>query len=197
METKEKANGAVQGTASKAKEAAKTTKTENRPSIPGKEKHDEPVKDQKPAETAQTENVQEATVKAVSATDQTHQPANPEQPQQQEVKTEEEKIKYIKPVLNLEQTIKTVDDLHRKTIQRLALISRIKTLEAFEVKLIEENDELNDNPFQGCKLIIEDDKRRQFVTTTPGLIRLVTQFIFDACHEKLANIEAEIVFPTA
>ena len=63
--------------------------------------------------------------------------------------------------------------------------------------LAQENDELEDNPYQGCKLIIRDDKNREFVTTTPGLIRLVSQFIFSACHEKLAEIEASIVFPHA
>jgi hypothetical protein len=68
---------------------------------------------------------------------------------------------------------------------------------AFEVVLTQENDELEDNPYQGCKLIIKDDKNREFITTTPGLIRLVSQFIFDACNEKLADIEANIVFPNA
>jgi len=71
----------------------------------------------------------------------------------------------------------------------------LKQLEAFEVVLTQENDELEDNPYQGCKLIIEDDKKRQFITTTPGLIRLVSQFMFSACYEKLAEIEATIVFP--
>lgn len=115
------------------------------------------------------------------------------------MKTGESKaaIKDSKPTMNLEQTIKTVNDLHRRSIQRLALISRIKLLEDFEVKLEKENDELENNPYQGCKLIIKDDKGRDFTTNTPGLIRMVAQFIFDACHEKLAEIEANIVFPNA
>ena len=100
-----------------------------------------------------------------------------------------------KPELTLEGKLKVVDDLHRRSIQRLNLISRRKQLEAFEVALAQENDELEDNPYQGCKLIIEDDKKRQFITTTPGLIRLVSRYIFDACTEKLAEIEATIVFP--
>ena len=70
-------------------------------------------------------------------------------------------------------------------------------LEGFEVKLLEEGDEIENNPYQGCKLIIQDDKKREFVTMTPGLIRMVAQFIFDACHEKLAEIEANIIFPNA
>lgn len=100
------------------------------------------------------------------------------------------------PVLNLEGKLKVVEDLHRRSVQRLNLIARIKQLEAFHVALAQENDELEDNPYQGCKLIIEDDKQRKFVTTTPGLIRLVSQFIFNACHDKLAEIEATIVFPS-
>jgi len=102
-----------------------------------------------------------------------------------------------KPVQTLEATLKTVDTLHRRSVQRLNLISRLKQIEAFEVALAQESDELEDNPYQGCKLIIEDDKQRRFITTTPGLIRLVSQFIFSACNEKLAEIEASIVFPNA
>jgi hypothetical protein len=108
-----------------------------------------------------------------------------------------EEIKPIKLVLNLESTLKVVDELHRRSIQRMNLITRIKQLEAFEVSLATENDELEDNPYQGCRLILEDDKQRRFITTTPGLIRLVSQFIFNACAEKLADIEANIVFPNA
>ena len=125
------------------------------------------------------------------------EPAKPEQPKAEEPKQAELPKPAIIPVLTLESTLKVVDDLHRRSIQRINLISRIKELEVFEVQLANENDELEENPYQGCKLIIEDDKHRRFVTTTPGLIRLVSQFIFTACHEKLALIEAAIVFPKA
>ncbi len=108
-----------------------------------------------------------------------------------------ENHQLVNPVLNLEATLKTVNTLHRKSVQRLNLISRLKQIEAFEVALAQESDELEDNPYQGCKLIIEDDKQRRVVTTTPGLIRLVSQFIFSACNEKLVEIEASIVFPKA
>lgn len=124
-----------------------------------------------------------------------------EEPNKEEPKSEvqqpKEEATPAKPELTLDAKIKAVNDLHRKTIQRLALIARRKTLEEFEIKLIEENDELESNPYQGCKLIIEDDKRRQFVTNTPGLIRMVSQFIFDACTEKLEEIESTINFPQA
>jgi hypothetical protein len=198
MSTKTKNAKGVQGTTA---QKGTTVRTENRPNITGKEaqeaKKDEPAKDQKPAETPKVEATPTAEAKAGSTAIVDNQPANTEQ--QAEAVKEEPKaeVRYIKPTPNLEQTIKTVNDLHRRSIQRLALIARIKLLEDFEVKLVEENDELESNPYQGCKLIIKDDKNREFITNTPGLIRMVSQFIFDACHEKLAEIEANIVFPNA
>jgi hypothetical protein len=198
MNTKTKNAKGVQGTTA---QKGATVRTENRPNITGTEaKHDETAKDQKPAEAPKVEGAKAAEVKAGNPAKVDNQPAHvAEQPKAGEVKAEEPKaeVNYIKPVPNLEQTIKTVNDLHRRSIQRLALIARIKLLEDFEVKLAEENDELESNPYQGCKLIIKDDKNREFITNTPNLIRMVSQFIFDACHEKLAEIEANIVFPNA
>jgi hypothetical protein len=204
MSTKTKNAKGVQGTTA---QKGTTVRTENRPNITGKEakeaKKGEPATDQKPAETPQVEATQATEAKAGDTATMDNQPANTQQQaEQQEVKAGEQEepkaeIKYIKPVPNLEQTIKTVNDLHRRSIQRLALIARIKLLEDFEVKLVEENDELESNPYQGCKLIIKDDKNREFITNTPNLIRMVSQFIFNACHEKLAEIEANIVFPNA
>ena len=200
MSTQTKNAKGVQGATAKGKEV----RTENRPNIPGKEaKQNETTENQKPADAPKSEATQTAETKTGNSATVDNQPANTQQQaEQQEVKAgeqEEQKaeIKYIKPVPNLEQTIKTVNDLHRRSIQRLALIARIKLLEDFEVKLAEENDELESNPYQGCKLIIKDDKNREFITNTPNLIRMVSQFIFDACHEKLAEIEANIVFPNA
>ncbi len=195
MKTAEKNAKQVQGTNAKTGNAPRT---ENRPNLTGKEvKQDELVKDEKPAEAAKVEATPTAEATAGITAPVDNQPANPapepkEQPVAEAPKAE---IRYIKPALNLEQTLKSVGNLHRLTIQRLALIGRIKTLEDFEVKLVEENDELENNPYQGCKLIIKDDKGREFTTNTPNLIRMVTQFIFDACHEKLGEIEAHIVFP--
>jgi hypothetical protein len=208
MKTAEKNANAVQGTAAKNNPTA--NRVENRPSLTGKEaKQDEKATNQTPAQTPQAEKANPAEVKTDSTATVDNQPTNigsqsagqevKEEPKAEASKTDEPKaeIRYIKPALNLEQTLKSVEGLHRLSIQRLALIARIKTLEDFEVKLVEENDELEANPYQGCKLIIEDDKRRQFVTNTPNLIRMVSQFIFDACHEKLAEIEANITFPNA
>ena len=193
MKTAEKNAKKVQGT--------NAPRTANRPNVALTEvKKDETATDEKPAETPQSEAAQAIEAKAGDSPAMADQPANAAPEQQEQPVTDEApkgEVKYIKPALNLEQTLKSLNDLHRKSIQRLALIARIKTLEDFEVKLIEENDELEANPYQGCKLIIKDDKNREFVTNTPNLIRMVTQFIFDACHEKLAEIEANIVFPTA
>jgi hypothetical protein len=191
MKTAEKNAKKVQGT--------NATRTANRPNVALNEfKKDEPAKDEKSAETPQVEAAPIAEATAGVSPSVADQSANTA-PEQQEQPVAEDApeggIKYIKPALNLEQTLKSVNDLHRKSIQRLALLARIKTLEDFEVKLIEENDQLESNPYQGCKLSIKDDKGREFTTNTPNLIRMVTRYIFDACHEKLAEIEANIVFP--
>lgn len=108
-----------------------------------------------------------------------------------------EEVKAVNRALNLEGTLKVVEGLHRKSLQRINLLDRIKQLETFEIAQMEDSDELESNHFQGCQLIISDDKNRKFVTNTAGLIKLVSQFIYDACQEKLTEIEANIVFPNA
>ena len=208
MKTAVKNATAVQGTAAKNNQTA--NRVENRPSLTQKEaKEDENVKNQVPAQTPQVEATHKAEIKTNSPATVDNKPAHidgqPEKPELKEdpkaeaVKVAEPtaEVKPVKFALNLESTLKVVDDLHRRSIQRVNPIARINQLTAFEVALAQENDELEDNPYQGCKLIIKDDKNREFITTTPGLIRLVSQFIFDACSEKLADIEANIVFPNA
>jgi hypothetical protein len=126
------------------------------------------------------------------------EPPRPQEPQREQAPVVEhaaEQALPVKTVLNLEGTLKVVEHLHRRSVQRINLISRIKQLEAFEVNLANEHDELEENPYQGCKLIIEDSKQHRFITAAPGLVRLVSHFIFSACNEKLAEIEANIVFP--
>ena len=193
MQTAEKNAKGVQGTAEKNNSSVKT---ENRPSLTGKEAKNETAQNQTPAKGAESETAKAAGDQAGNPAAMDNQPADTKQPAAAEVNTAEQKPE-AKPVLSLDAKLKAVDDLHRKSLQRLALIGRIKTLEAFEVKLIEEQDELESNPYQGCKLIIKDDKNREFVTNTPNLIRMVTQYIFDACEGKLAEIEATINFPQA
>jgi len=206
MKTAEKNATAAQGAAAKNNQTV--NRIENRPSLTGKEaKEDETAKGQTAAQSPEASAAKTGDVKPGTPVTVDNQPANlapvaigqgiAEVPKAEPAKAEEIKAEPKKLALNLEQTLKSVEGLHRLSMQRITLLSRIKLLEDFEVKLIEENDELENNPFQGCKLIIEDDKRRQFVTNTPNLIRMVSQFIFDACHEKLAEIEANIIFPNA
>ena len=199
MQTAEKNAKGVQGATEKNNSSVKT---QNRPSLTGKEAKDETAQNQTPAKGEESETAKAAEVKTGNSAAVDNQPADTKQPAAEvnshEQQAEEKQPKEeAKPVLSLDAKIKAVNDLHRKTIQRLALIARLKTLEEFEVALLENNDELESNPYQGCKLIIEDDKRRQFVTNTPNLIRMVSQFIFDACETKLAEIEATINFPQA
>jgi hypothetical protein len=208
MKTAVKNATAVQGTAAKNNQTA--NRVENRPSLTQKEaKEDENVKNQAPAQTPKVEATHNAEIKSDSPATVDNKPAHVDgQPEKPELKEEPKaeavkvaeptpEVKPVKFALNLESTLKVVDDLHRRSIQRVNLIARINQLTAFEVALAQENDELEDNPYQGCKLIIKDDKNREFITTTPGLIRLVSQYIFDACSDKLAEIEANIVFPNA
>lgn len=206
MKTAEKNAVAVQGTAAKTSQTV--NRMENRPSLTQKEATaNEKAKNQTTPQTPQVEKAVPAEIKIGSPTAMDNQPANvtaqtaaaglAEDPKTEPVKADEVKAGPKNFALNLEQTLRSVDGLHRLSIQRITLLSRIKLLEDFEVKLIEENDELENNPYQGCKLIIKDDRNREFVTNTPNLIRMVSQFIFDACHDKLAEIEANIVFPHA
>lgn len=152
------------------------SKIETRPSIPGKAKNDELLKNQNPGtapEAAKANSAEGETVPPAAGNNQSVDSAATAEKQEMNGSEPKAEVKYIKPAMNLEQTIKTVHDLHRRSIQRLALIARIKLLEDFEVKLVEENDELESNPYEGCKLIIKDDKGRDFTTNTPGLIRMV------------------------
>jgi len=173
MKTAEKNANGVQGTAAKTTQSA--NRVENRPSLTGKEaKEDGKATDQKPAQTPQVEAHNANEVKANSPATVDNQPANiapyttgqglddapkaepakAEEAKAEPAKVEEVKAEHKKFALNLEQTLKSVEGLHRLSIQRITLLSRIKLLEDFEVKLIEENDELENNPYQGCKLII-------------------------------------------
>lgn len=170
----------VQGAAVKANDHK--IKTQNRPNIPGKEAKNEPANDEKPAQAPKAAETQTSEV----------QPANPATAEYESVKPA---TQPGKPELKLEDKLKAVNELHRITIQRDNLLHRIADLEKFEVTQVADADELDTNPFQRCTLTIKDDKGREFTTNTPNLIRMVTQFIYDACIEKKKELEAKIVFP--
>ncbi|HXI01156.1 MAG TPA: hypothetical protein VNI52_12890 [Sphingobacteriaceae bacterium] len=185
MKVSEKSNGAVRSTEERREEANQVV------SVATKAKDENPLKEKVKEETPKKESP-----KAEISRSETTETKQDEQSGQNAVSPVNE-IPPIKPVLNLEATLKVVEDLHRRSIQRDNLLNRINQLDAFEIALIEEGDELESNHFQGCKLMIVDDKNRQFITTTSGLIKLVAEFIHNACLTKLGEIEANIVFPRA
>ncbi len=120
---------------------------------------------------------------------------NAEQPKAEQPKKEAEDVKPPKPVLNLESTLKLVEELHRRKIQRDRLLETIDTLEAFEVAQIDDADETEANHYLGCVLTIEDDNRRKFTTKNPVIIQAVAQYVNNMCVDRLAEIEAGITIP--
>ncbi|WP_304066934.1 hypothetical protein [Pedobacter glucosidilyticus] len=106
-----------------------------------------------------------------------------------------EEIKPVKVAYNLESTLKLVEELHRRKIQRDRLLDTIDTLEAFEIAQQEDAEETDSNHFQGCVLTIEDDERRKFSTKNPVIIQAVAQFVNSMCVNRLAEIEAGITIP--
>ncbi|RLJ77345.1 hypothetical protein [Pedobacter alluvionis] len=106
-----------------------------------------------------------------------------------------DQLAITKPVLNLEGTLKLVEELHRRKVQRDKLLGTIETLETFDVAQKDDAEETDSNHFQGCELTIEDDKRRQFVTKNPFIIKKVAEYINALCLDKLAEIEGEIYLP--
>lgn len=104
-------------------------------------------------------------------------------------------IKFEKPAMNLESTLKLVEELHRRKLQRERLLDTITTLEAFEVAQQDDAEETDTNHFQGCALTIEDDDRRKFTTKNPVIIFSVAQYVNSLCVNRLAEIEAGITIP--
>lgn len=115
-------------------------------------------------------------------------------PQAEPAKTE---IKFEKPVMGLDGTLEVVKLLHKRMVQRDNLLAIINNLEAFEVDIEKDAEEVGGQYYQGCKLTIEDDANRKFVTKNPNIIESVAQYVNSMCINKLAEIEAEIVLPQA
>ncbi|SRR5258708_4773918 len=118
------------------------------------------------------------------------QPKEEEQPQAEQAKEEPKKF-----VLNLEGTLKFIEEKHRLVKQRVKLQDTINNLDAFEVELRDEADTTDTNYYNGCVLTIQDDKRNTFETKNPTIIWTVAQLVNHMCVEKLAEIEAGIVLP--
>jgi hypothetical protein len=186
-------NTAVNNKVNNTPVTAKTIGTENNQkanNLPvstafnGESKKDEPKKTETPA-PVQAENSPIVVAEQPEA----------EKPTAEEPKKVAEEAKPFKPVLNLEGTLKLVEELHRRKIQRDRLLETIDTLEAFEVAQIDDADETEANHFQGCVLSIEDDNRRKFTTKNPVIIQAVAQFVNKMCVDRLAEIEAGITIP--
>ncbi|QDW25134.1 hypothetical protein FFJ24_010050 [Pedobacter sp. KBS0701] len=101
----------------------------------------------------------------------------------------------LKPVRNLDSTIKLALDLTRRINQRGKLLETIGTLEAFEVAQQDNAEETDVNFYQGCTLTIEDDNGREFSTKNPFIIKAVAADVNRLCVDKLAEIESEIFIP--
>jgi len=196
METKEVKTGAVNSkvnTAITAKSGANGIQEKANPLTPNKD-FDKPI----PSTENKKEEANAPVVKAPELIKPTAEPAKPEALPTlpvPEKKEEKQEIKLDKPALNLESTLKLVEELHRRKIQRDKLLETINTLEAFEVAQQEESDTTDSNHFQGCILTIEDDERRKFSTKNPVIIQAVAQYVNSLCVNRLAEIEAGITIP--
>jgi hypothetical protein len=186
-------NTALTGKANNSNGAAtKTGNTDDSPQTVSNNKADsEPKKTENPTPVQATEQPEQAKeLKTEISKDEA------EQPKAEPTKTEiKEALATQKPALNLEGTIKLVEELHRRKVQRDKLLDTIGTLEIFEVAQKDDAEETGSNHFQGCELTIEDDQRREFSTKNPYIIKMVAEYINSLCMDKLAEIEGEIQLP--
>jgi hypothetical protein len=169
-----------------------TAKASNLPvstTLNGEAKKDEPKKAETPAPVQATEQPKEI----VQAENSPKFLA--EQPKAEEPKKVAEEVKPAKPVLNLESTLKLVEELHRRKVQRDKLMDTIQSLEAFEVNQKDEAEESGITNYSRCELTIADDKGKSFTTKNPVIIFHVTQYVNALCIDKLAQIEAGIIIP--
>lgn len=117
---------------------------------------------------------------------------NPE-PSKVEIK---EQMAQQKPALNLEETLKLVAELAKRTALRDRYKGYIENLEGFEQKQKENVDELEDETaFQLCEMVILDSKGNKFSTKSPSVIKGTVNFISARFAERLAEVEAGIVLP--
>lgn len=147
----------------------------------------EPKKEGTPATEQVAQQPKEQAEAPKAATKQEEQPKA--EPTKAEIKA---KLAEEKPALNLEQTLKKIKDLSRLSNQRDKLIETTDTLDAFEIAQIDEAEETNLNPYQGCTLIIKDDNGREFKTKNPYIIDRTAKEIKTLCYDKLAEVEGQI-----
>jgi hypothetical protein len=101
-----------------------------------------------------------------------------------------------KKAVDLATTIKGVEALHKKIQHRDRLEYYTEELQSFSVEPKEEDLE-STNRYYGCKLEITDDHGNSFELKHPVVIKEVIDFMFGRFSARKAEIEAEIVFPTA
>lgn len=108
--------------------------------------------------------------------------------------TTAEVIEPKKPVLNLAETMKLVEDLHMKKRHRDRLEVSIDELESFDIK--QKDEDLGDKSYYtGCHISIKDDNRAEFLTKNPAIISEVVFYLKQKFADKLTEIEASIVLP--
>lgn len=135
-----------------------------------------------------------APVASVSNGQATEKVAIPEKAEPTKAELREKLVKEP-PAMGLDETIKWVETLHRKKLQREKLIATIDELDAFEVEQLDDAEEVGLDQFQGCELTIEDDTNNSFSTKNPFIINAVAQHVKTLCVDKLAEIEGEIQIP--
>jgi hypothetical protein len=101
-----------------------------------------------------------------------------------------------KPALNLEQTLKLVAELAKKTALRDKYSGYIDDLSAFVIAQNDEDDMAKDAAnFKSCELVIRDGQGHDFRTTSAMVIAGTVSFMSGRFTERLAEVESEIVLP--
>lgn len=185
-------------------------KTDNRPSLTGKEAKNEASKDKAPAPNPQDEKAQATEIKAGDTANLDNQPAKPaDDPKAEEVKQGEEAKPQAEPTKKelkeqfiaqqerkLAETVKIVEVLGKKIAQKNKLENTIANLDSFTVTQSDDKDDMaSDSRFARCELVISDDDGNEFVTKNPFIIAYVAQEVKQLCIDKLAEVEASIVIP--
>lgn len=99
-----------------------------------------------------------------------------------------------KPVFNLDETLKIVEDLHKKKRYMDNLHVNLELLENFIIKNDAESLDTNKSLY-GCKIEITDDNRNSWSTRNQAILLEVVEFMKSKFYSKLAEIEAQIVLP--
>jgi hypothetical protein len=105
-------------------------------------------------------------------------------------------VNAVKPALNLDETLKLVADLSKKTALRDRYNGYIEQLKAFVIAQNDEDDMAkHDTSFKGCELTIRDGEGNVFHTESAAVISGTVDFMSGRFTERLAEVEAEIVIP--